>query len=1006
MNRHRVGVAAPRATAPAAARLFAGRIGNNATLASTLATANSSLSSSSAVDVKTTTTTATDIPAVPQLSPTVWDGSATYGVVFNNWWGQSATHIELFENGRLVGMQDLTDVTPNPQTAQFNFENKANGTYTYVLVSSNSAGTSTSAPLTVRVTAAAAADSAPAATEKPAVPQLSQTAWDGESSYYIMWNMWWGPNATSWVMRENGKIVASGNLEDHTPNAQSGRTGFVRPNGTYEYKVELQNRFGVTESNPLTYVVRTGAPVVPTALTLTALDPNTIDISWAAMSDAASYDLEVDGVMHSSMTSPFSLRNLQPNTTHTVRIRARNLAGVSNWSDASMVTTPALQTDSVTAPAQVQGVQVEAKSPTSIAISWVPVVSASSYELSVLTGDVTLSGNSSTSAAAAVSSPWIIEGLTPNTTYKFAVRGLNATGAGVWSQPAAISTPPADLAPPTGLTAVVMDANTIAVTWSTESAIGATYDLLIDAQELVTNAPRGYLDTNLLPQSTHTYQVRMRLGNLISAWSTPPVSATTPSAPTPPPPPTVPVPVLPSDFAPSVNSSTQVTVRWTPMVGLAYDLQIDGKIVADVTSPFAHNNLDAGSTHTYAIRARNTAGVTTAWSTTVAATTTPPPPPPSSTLTKGEVADSKQRYAVGYWPSWSTNWFDAWKWDGTKRTDDEIYDASNLARVPGVWTHIMLSFGKPDFAWGGAAADTFAGTGLEFSSSPKQIKEVIRLLHALNRKVILALGGANYNNWGPLATEAGKSGPIKAALAKFIDDMGIDGMDVDFEIMENSDTVVAQYANCIQAMKEALLLCTTGAKVLTLAAWSTGSDYTADLSSEPGYPGVPSYWGGAAGRERKTFKSTVSSSPLPLLVGKTIGSLLDVVSIMSYDVRFEHYDPTVAYAQYRTIVPATTVVCVGLEIPPEGWPGGILVINNSQAGATGTILLADQYGKTPVGPYSVERSIGRVLMSTTNPKDGAMLWHLLLNQPMQAGAFPSATATTVGQKLAQMFRVS
>lgn len=370
----------------------------------------------------------------------------------------------------------------------------------------------------------------------------------------------------------------------------------------------------------------------------------------------------------------------------------------------------------------------------------------------------------------------------------------------------------------------------------------------------------------------------------------------------------------------------------------------------------------------------------------------------AGTLTLGEVANPHGRYMAGYYPTWSDNWFTVMDWDGSKKSDDEIYAASDFAKIPGVYTHVKIAFAQPDFSWSGIAANSWSGTGVNFNATPADIKEVIRLLHILKKKVILAVGGATYNNWAQLCSEAGMTGSTKTALAQFMIDMGVDGLDVDYEVSGVDATSIANYAHAIQAMREAVDAAGPG-KLLTIAAWSTGADYTAATGAGPF--GV-SYWGGDAGRERLTFSRTVSGGPLD---GRAIVSLFDVVDLMTYDAQTLHFDPITSFEQYRTLVPASIPVSIGLEIAPEGWAGGLLVVKNSDASVTGTYVEADQYGRTPRGAYSVERFVTYVVNNTVhaNPHDGAMLWHVLKVDSIPAGAAQCANATTVAAEVAAIF---
>ncbi len=257
-------------------------------------------------------------------------------------------------------------------------------------------------------------------------------------------------------------------------------------------------------------------------------------------------------------------------------------------------------------------------------------------------------------------------------------------------------------------------------------------------------------------------------------------------------------------------------------------------------------------------------------------------------------------------------------------TDAQLLAASKLAQVSQTpYTDVCLAFAQPNFSWSGLAANSWSGTGLSFSATPQDIVHAIARVQSAGKKVILSVGGATYGNWSALAAEAGKAmgvstSPTKTALAQILVDLKLDGLDVDYEIDGADAANVAQYANATQAMREAVDAATGmdgRSRLLALAAWSTGADYTAQTPN-PANPSQVSYWGGSAGRERRVLTSTVATGAHS---GKTLASLLDVLSVMAYDAGCQHYDPVVAYDQYRALMPAKAVVCLGLEIPTESW---------------------------------------------------------------------------------------
>jgi len=182
------------------------------------------------------------IPGQPVLSDDngydtgIHDG--TYTITMNMWWGNNGSTYRLYENDVLIDTQSLTDHSPDAQTAATSISNRKNGTYRYVAELSNAAGTTRSNVHTVTVTQAA-----------PAKPVLTHDNWDGDGNYKVSMNMWWGTNGTIFRLYENGILIDTQILNDHTPNAQSAITVIHgKQTGTYEYHCELVNDAGITSS--------------------------------------------------------------------------------------------------------------------------------------------------------------------------------------------------------------------------------------------------------------------------------------------------------------------------------------------------------------------------------------------------------------------------------------------------------------------------------------------------------------------------------------------------------------------------------------------------------------------------------------------------------------------------------------------------------------------------------------------------------------------------------------
>lgn len=184
-------------------------------------------------------------PGLPQLSHNngydtgLLDGE--YEVHMNLWWGNNATAYKLYENGVLVDSQPLTGKTPDPQSAVTAITGKKNGVYHYVAELSNVHGTTRSEGIIVNVQHAA-----------PSKPALAADNWDGDGTFMLTMNLWWGTNGTSYRLYENGELIDTQTLNARTPQAQTAVTAISgKPQGVYEYRCELTNAVGSVMSDSI-----------------------------------------------------------------------------------------------------------------------------------------------------------------------------------------------------------------------------------------------------------------------------------------------------------------------------------------------------------------------------------------------------------------------------------------------------------------------------------------------------------------------------------------------------------------------------------------------------------------------------------------------------------------------------------------------------------------------------------------------------------------------------------
>lgn len=248
---------------------------------------------------------------------------------------------------------------------------------------------------------------------------------------------------------------------------------------------------------------------------------------------------------------------------------------------------------------------------------------------------------------------------------------------------------------------------------------------------------------------------------------------------------------------------------------------------------------------------------------------------------------SNDKTFVAYFQSWSERWSD----------DPKKLQLANIAPYVNM---VIVSFIRPDCTYGGN--NKLAGTGLDFSADGAVVKDAIAYLKSKNpgTKVLVAVGGATYQNFAALNTKA---------IADVVKDFGFDGVDIDYEPFNNGQcsssngqvtcTTDAEYRRIVNEIRQAL----PRPYLVTVAAWSIGT-----------------YGEG----------QWVNSKPQGALTGLLLNLLrspeashIDQLNVMSYDASPE-YNPQVALAAYQNYFKGKIVM--GVEVPPEGWGGHVYTI--------------------------------------------------------------------------------
>ncbi|NJD01985.1 MAG: hypothetical protein FIA99_05175 [Ruminiclostridium sp.] len=122
----------------------------------------------------------------------------------------------------------------------------------------------------------------------------------------------------------------------------------LSPSTNYSFKMKAKNAetpaIETVLSNQASGTTLFAPPGTPPNISATATT-NSIKVEWNAVQDSSGFDIEVDGsIIDNGLNVSYFHTGLQPNTTHTYRVRAKNQGGPGNWSELITKTTEPPQT--------------------------------------------------------------------------------------------------------------------------------------------------------------------------------------------------------------------------------------------------------------------------------------------------------------------------------------------------------------------------------------------------------------------------------------------------------------------------------------------------------------------------------------------------------------------------------------------------------------------------------------------------------------------------------------
>lgn len=219
-------------------------------------------------------------------------------------------------------------------------------------------------------------------------------------------NVSWEPvqGATGYELMVDGNTIDVGTQYEHV---QAG----LEPNTMHFFKIRAKSG-DVFGSWSEIYSSKTLIGT-PANLEISA-ESSKITISWDEVAGAESYDIETDGtVINNNVNLYFIHAQLEPNTVHKYRVRARSNSDIGEWSDLAAVGT------TIGVP---KNIKVQA-STSSIILIWDPTDGAEGYDLEVdgsIIKDI-------------ISNTFTHSDLNQNTRHKYRIRSKNNTSVSEWS---------------------------------------------------------------------------------------------------------------------------------------------------------------------------------------------------------------------------------------------------------------------------------------------------------------------------------------------------------------------------------------------------------------------------------------------------------------------------------------------------------------------------------------------------------------------------------------------
>ncbi|HEX2927139.1 MAG TPA: fibronectin type III domain-containing protein [Ruminiclostridium sp.] len=277
-------------------------------------------------------------------------------------------------------------------------------------------------------------------------------------------------------------------------------------NTAHTYRISAYNVGGASGwSEPVKIKTWPEIPATPANIIGTA-ENTSVTLTWYSVNYAESYDVQIDGkTIENVKDTTYTDTGLLPGTKHSYKVRAKNISGSGQWSNAMEISTLPKDTGTGTDAQELANIAAVVTNK-SVTISWQSVKADSRYEIEV-DGEIKDNGDDTVYSHT---------GLEPQTFHTYRVRTKDANGNGQWCAVLAISTLPNPPDAPANISAAATDTQ-IELKW--DKAEGASYDVEVDGNVVDAGDATDYTDQGLTPGTSHTYRVRGKNMTGVTAWS-------------------------------------------------------------------------------------------------------------------------------------------------------------------------------------------------------------------------------------------------------------------------------------------------------------------------------------------------------------------------------------------------------------------------------------------------------------------------------------------------------